>query len=121
MANMTSGRVYIRQPFAASVVSGTKRIETAHMRLPARFALTWLDVQTEQRELVGRVMFNGCTQWHTADAFDTDYVRHHVAPGSPFHFNNRRSTFGWWVYAFEPYAEPKPMPPMRSQFRLELY
>lgn len=118
---MNAGRVYIREPFATLVALGEKRIETAHMRLPDRFALTWLDVQNEYREALGRVRFRGYIQWHAADAFDLDYSRHRVAPDSPYHYSNRRSTFGWLIDDVELYGKPKPMPPMKSQFRLELY
>ena len=117
---MNAGRVYIREPFATLVVHGFKDLETAHIRLPERFALTWLDVQTEDRVSIGRVRFGGWIQWHDADAFDSDRKRHGVGPASPYHFNKRRSTFGWIVEGAESW-KPKPMPPMKSQFRLELY
>jgi len=118
---MTAGKVYVRQPWADMLVSGRKRIETAHMRLPDRFAGVWLDVQTEAATIVGRVRFDGWIQWHTADAFDADGERHLVGPHSPYHFNKRRQTFGWKVAEFEPLSQPKPAQRMRSQFRLEFY
>ena len=117
----TGGRVYVREPYAGAILRGEKRIETAHIRLPERFAQVWLDLQTEDRTAHGRVRFRGHIQWHTVDAFDADVRRHRVEPGSPYHFANRRATFGWVVDAVEVYRQPKPMPPMNSQFRLELY
>lgn len=118
---MSAGRVYVRGPWASLLVKGQKAIETAHMRLPDRFAGVWLDVQNEDAVVVGRVRFDGWVQWHTADAFDQDHRRHKVPPDSPYHFNQRRRTFGWRVGAFEAFDQPRPAPRMRSQFRLELY
>lgn len=116
-----AGRVYVRQPWADLLVSGRKRVETAHMRLPDRFLLQWLEVQTEDRQAVGMVLFSSWIKWHTADAFDAAYRRHLVTPDSPYHWTNRSRTFGWGVLLAHRYAKPKPMPAMKSQFRLELY
>ena len=117
----SEGRVYVREPWASLLVSGEKRVETAHMRLPDRFLWRWLDVQTEAAEVVGRVLFTGWVQWFDADAFDRAHYRHRVPQESPYHFNNRKRTFGWQVASFERFEAPQPTKRMTSLFRLELY
>jgi hypothetical protein len=121
MSQPSHGRVYVREPWASLLVTGAKRIETAHISLPDRFALQWLDVQTEAGEVVGRVVFDGWTRWFDADTFDREFHRHRVPSTSPYHFNNRKRTYGWRVCAFEAFSQPAPAPRMRSQFRLEQY
>jgi hypothetical protein len=117
----TEGRVFIRQPWADLIVVGRKKIETAHISLPSRFWGKWLDVQTEKREIIGVVCFNGWIRWHTCDAFNDDHYKHMVGPDSPYHYNNRKRTYGWHVWQCLKYDMPKVATPMRSQFRLEFY
>ena len=117
----SEGRVYVREPWASLLVSGAKRVETAHIQLPDRFALRWLDVQNEAAEVVGRVLFDGWIRWFDANTFDREHHRHLVPSGSPFHFNKRKRTFGWRVAEFERFERPQPTKRMASQFRLELY
>jgi hypothetical protein len=121
MSQPSHGRVYVREPWASLLVTGAKRIETAHISLPDRFALQWLDVQTEAGEVVGRVVFDGWMRWFDADTFDREFHRHRVPNTSPYHFNNRKRTYGWRVAEFEAFSQPVPAQRMRSQFRLEQY
>ena len=118
---MTQGKVYIREPWAREVVQGRKKIETAHIRLPDRFLDQWLDVQNEHRLIIGAVRFKGWIQYHTREAFDDDFRRHKVLQDSPYHFDNRKRTFGWIVQDTVAYDQPLDADPMKSQFRLEHY
>jgi hypothetical protein len=119
----TSGRVFIRDPWATYIMLQEKWIETAHIALPERFRDVWLDVQTDRRELVGIVRFTGSYEYESAEHFDRDYPLHKVAPGSDFYFGKRRHTWAWEIEFLDAFAYDAPIPadPMKSQFRLELY
>ena len=118
---MTNGKIYIREPWAREVVQGRKTIETAHISLPERFTGQWLDVQNEHRLIIGAVHFKGFVRYHTRQAFDDDYGSHRVMQDSPYHFDNRKRTFGWIVQDAVAYDQPLDADPMKSQFRLEHY
>jgi len=117
---MSTGRIYIAEPWASLVLSGQKVIETAHIRLPAQFIGRWLDVQAAGGLRLGRVKFSGWRRYDSTEDFESEYLLHHVPKGSRFHFEARRQTFGWKVAGAEAY-EPVKGPAMRSQYRLELY
>ena len=118
---MVQGKVYIREPWAREIVQGRKTVETAHISLPVRFTGQWLDVQNEHGLIIGAVRFKGFVRYHTREAFDEDYRRHKVLQDSPYHFDNRKRTFGWIVQESVAYDQPLDADPMRSQFRLEHY
>ena len=99
---MSTGRVYIAEPWASLVLSGEKVIETAHIRLPAQFIGRWLDVQAAGGLRLGRVKFSGWRRYDSTEDFESEYLLHHVPKGSRFHFEARRQTFGWKV------AGPRP-------------
>lgn len=117
---MSTGRIYIAEPWASLILSGAKVIETAHIRLPAQFIGQWLDVQAAKGQRLGRVKFSGWRRYTTAADFDFEHSLHLVPAGSRFHFEARRQTFGWKVEAAEAYPTSTGAA-MRSQYRLELY
>jgi hypothetical protein len=110
-------RVFIRSPWAGLIVSGSKSIETAAHGLPDRYRGRWLDVQTEAREIIGRVKFSGSVRYTNRGEFDRDAAGHRVPASSPYHYRNRARCYGWKVEGFEPYDRPKPAPAMPGQFR----
>jgi len=112
-------KIYIRQPWAQLVIEGHKTIETAAFNLPQRFINKWLQVQTEERQIIGRVKFNGSKRYASAQEFNSDSAAHRVEPGSAFHYENRRRCFAWIVSEAEAFKTPKRAKPFKSQFRLE--
>jgi hypothetical protein len=91
-------KIYIRNPWAQLIVDGKKTIETAAFNLPDRFINKWLNVQTENKMIIGKVKFTATKKYATAETFDSDTTAHHVGEDSPYHFRQRQALFwmGCW-------------------------
>ena len=112
-------KIYIRNPWAQLIASGKKTIETASFNLPERFKNKWLYIQTENKNIIGKVKFIASKRYSTAQSFDSDSEAHRVGEDSPYHFKTRQRCFGWTVGASVQYSKARKACPFKSQFRLE--
>jgi hypothetical protein len=91
-------KIYIRNPWAQLIVDGKKTIETAAFNLPDRFINKWLNVQTENKMIIGKVKFTATKKYATAETFDSDMTAHCVGEDSLLPFPTASALFwmGCW-------------------------
>ena len=117
---MAKGKIYIKSEWAYKIFMGLKFVETCAFGLPDRFKDIELDVQTENGFIVGSLKFGSSFKFETEKVFDLWSFAHLVKKDSPFHFSNRKQTYGWVVAGFQA-REPKLAKRFKGQFPLQLY
>ena len=111
-------KVYITSLWASKILDGNKQLETSTFNLPERYTNVDLHIQTENGFVVGIVRFYASFKFISECHFNQFYDQHLVNDNSPFHYNNRKRTYGWWIDRVKRIS-PKMARPFKSQFRLE--
>ena len=113
-------KVYIQSKWANKILDGEKSIETRHFGLHPKYWGVPLYIQTENRVLIGQVIFKSSFKYRNVEDFDRDYGFHLVDKKSQFHFTKRVRTCGWFVGWYRRLREPKLAKPFKGQFPLQL-